>query len=136
MDEVRRLSALPGQEINEAKKVLAFECTKLVHGEEEATKAQQAASALFGGGAVSQDVPTFNITRDLLSADGRLTTLLNICGLCTSRGEARKLVQQGGATVGDSKVTDIDFVITADMIGSDGLLLRKGKKSYCRLVLI
>ena len=136
MDEVRRLSALPGQEINEAKKVLAFECTKLVHGEEEATKAQQAASALFGGGAVSQDVPTFNITRDLLSADGRLTTLLNSCGLCTSRGEARKLVQQGGATVGDSKVTDIDFVITADMIGSDGLLLRKGKKSYCRLVLI
>ena len=136
MDEVRRLSALPGQEINEAKKVLAFECTKLVHGEEEATKAQQAASALFGGGAASQDVPTFNITRDLLSADGRLTTLLNSCGLCTSRGEARKLVQQGGATVGDSKVTDIDFVITADMIGSDGLLLRKGKKSYCRLVLI
>ena len=136
MDEVRRLSALPGHEINEAKKVLAFECTKLVHGEEEATKAQQAASALFGGGAVSQDVPTFNITRDLLSADGRLTTLLNSCGLCTSRGEARKLVQQGGATVGDSKVTDIDFVITADMIGSDGLLLRKGKKSYCRLVLI
>ena len=126
----------PGSEINEAKKVLAFECTKLVHGEEEATKAQQAASALFGGGAVSQDVPTFNITRDLLSADGRLTTLLNSCGLCTSRGEARKLVQQGGATVGDSKVTDIDFVITADMIGSDGLLLRKGKKSYCRLVLI
>ena len=135
MDEVRRLSALPGQEINEAKKVLAFECTKLVHGEEEATKAQQAASALFGGGAVSQDVPTFNITRDLLSADGRLTTLLNSCGLCTSRGEARKLVQQGGATVGDSKVTDIDFVITADMIGSDGLLLRKGKKNFCRVVL-
>ncbi len=136
MDEVRRLSALPGQEINEAKKVLAFECTKLVHGEEEALKAQQAASALFGGGAASQDVPTFNITRDLLAADGRLTTLLNSCGLCTSRGEARKLVQQGGATVGESKVTDIDFVITADMIGTDGLLLRKGKKSYCRLVLI
>ena len=136
MDEVRRLSALPGQEINEAKKVLAFECTKLVHGEEEALKAQQAASALFGGGGASQDVPTFNITRDLLAADGRLTTLLNSCGLCTSRGEARKLVQQGGATVGESKITDIDFVITADMIGTDGLLLRKGKKSYCRLVLI
>lgn len=136
MDEVRRLSALEGQEINEAKKVLAFECTKLVHGEEEALKAQQAASSLFGGGASSQDVPSFQVTRDMLAADGRLTTILNDCGLCTSRGEARKLVQQGGATVGEQKITDIDYVITADMIGTDGLLLRKGKKSYCRLLLI
>ena len=137
MDEVRRLSALPGQEINEAKKVLAFECTKLVHGEEEATKAQQAASALFGGGAASQDVPTFNITRDLLSADGRLTTLLNRCGLCTSRGEARKLVQAGRRYGGRQQGNGYRFRSSpADMIGSDGLLLRKGKKSYCRLVLI
>ena len=72
----------------------------------------------------------------MLEADGRLTTILNSCGLCTSRGEARKLVQQGGATVGEEKVTDIDYVITADMIGTEGLLLRKGKKSYCRLLLI
>jgi tyrosyl-tRNA synthetase len=136
MDEVKRLSALEGSQINEAKKVLAFECTKLVHGEEEALKAQQAASSLFGGGAASGDVPSFEVTRDMLSADGRLTTILNDCGLCTSRGEARKLVQQGGATVGEEKITDIDYVITADMIGAEGLLLRKGKKSYCRLLLI
>ena len=136
MEEVNRLGALQGAEINEAKKVLAYECTSLVHGEEEALKAQQAASALFGGGGAMQDVPSFEVTRDMLSADGRLTTLLNSCGLCTSRGEARKLVQQGGATVGDQKITDIDYVITADMIGTDGLLLRKGKKNYCRLLLI
>ena len=136
MEEVRRLSSLEGQEINEAKKVLAFECTKLVHGEEEALKAQQAASALFGGGANSQDIPSFEITRDMLAADGRLTTILNSCGLCTSNSEARKLVQQGGATVGEAKITDINYVITEDMISTDGLLLRKGKKSYCRLLLI
>ncbi|MBQ1945604.1 MAG: tyrosine--tRNA ligase [Clostridia bacterium] len=136
MEEVNRLGALQGAEINEAKKVLAYECTSLVHGADEALKAQQAASALFGGGGAMQDVPSFEVTRDLLSADGRLTTLLNSCGLCTSRGEARKLVQQGGATVGDQKITDIDYVITADMIGTDGLLLRKGKKNYCRLLLI
>ena len=136
MEEVNRLGALQGAEINEAKKVLAYECTSLVHGEEEALKAQQAASALFGGGGAIQDVPSFEVTRDMLSADGRLTTLLNSCGLCTSRGEARKLVQQGGATVGDQKITDIDYMITADMIGTDGLLLRKGKKNYCRLLLI
>ena len=136
MDEVRRLSALQGQDINEAKKVLAFECTKLVHGEEEAQRAQQAASALFGGGADSSDIPSYHVTRDQLLNDGRLTTILNDCGLCTSRGEARKLVQQGGATVGEIKITDIDYIITANMIGSDGLLLRKGKKNYCRLLLI
>ena len=71
MEEVRRLSALEGQEINEAKKVLAYECTKLVHGEEEAQKAQQAASALFGGGADSSDIPSFGVSRDQLAADGR-----------------------------------------------------------------
>ena len=76
------------------------------------------------------------LRRDMLAADGRLTTILNSCGLCTSNSEARKLVQQGGATVGESKITDINYVITEDMIGTDGLLLRKGKKSYCRLLLI
>ena len=135
MDEVRRLGALQGSEINEAKKVLAYEVTKLVHGEEEARKAAEAAAALFGGAGGAQDMPTYTISRSDLEADGRLTTVLASSGLCGSRGEARKLVQQGGATVGDNKITDIDYVITPDMIGTDGLLLRKGKKSYCRLLL-
>ncbi len=135
MDEVRRLAALEGSRINEAKTVLAYECTKLVHGEEEAQKAQQAAAALFSGGAASGDVPTYKITREQLAEDSRVTTVLHLCGLCQSRGDARKQVQQGAVLVGEDKVSDIDATITEDMIGTDGLLLRKGKKNYCRLVL-
>ncbi len=134
MDEVRRLAALQGSVINEAKKTLAFECTKLVHGAEEAEKARLAAEALFSGGAAA-DVPTFAVDREALLSDGRLTTMLNDCGLCVSRGDARKQVQQGAVLVADGKVTDIDFVIRPEDIPADGLLLRKGKKSYCRIVL-
>ena len=135
MDEVRRLGALEGAEINEAKKVLAFEITKMIHGEEEAKKAADAAQALFAGGAASQNVPTFEIAADELAADGRITTLLASCGLCKSRGEARKMVESGAVAANEEKVTDIDYTVTADMVGSDGLLLRKGKKGYCRLML-
>ena len=135
MDEVRRLSALEGVEINEAKKILAFECTKTVHGEEEAQKAQEASAALFSGGSASQDVPTFALTRDELEADNRLTTLLNASGLCTSRSEARKMVMQGAVTVGDVRITDVDKTIAFDEIGSNGLLIRRGKKNYVRLII-
>jgi len=135
MDEVRRLGALEGAEINEAKKVLAFEITKMIHGEEEAKKAADAAQALFAGGAASQNVPSFEITAVALEEDSRVTTLLASCGLCKSRGEARKMVESGAVAVNDEKVTDVDARITADMIGADGLMLRKGKKGYCRLIL-
>ena len=134
MDEVRKLSKLEGSAINEAKKVLAFECTKLVHGEEEAQKAQLAAAALFGGGAAA-DVPTYEWKQCDMEQDNRLTTLLHLCGLCQSKGDARKQVQQGAVVMNDSKVTDINMVVTADMIPTDGVLLRKGKKSFCRVVL-
>ena len=135
MDEVRRLGALEGAEINEAKKVLAFEITKMIHGEEEARKAADAAQALFAGGAASQNVPTFEISAAELEEDNRVTTLLASCGLCKSRGEARKMVEGGAVAANDEKVTDVDARITADMIGADGLMLRKGKKGYCRLIL-
>ena len=135
MDEVRRLGALEGAEINEAKKVLAFEITKMIHGEEEAKKAADAAAALFAGGAASQNVPSFDVTADMLAEDNRVTSLLAACGLCKSRGEARKMVESGAVAVNDEKVTDVDARISADMIGADGLLLRKGKKGYCRLIL-
>ena len=134
MDEVRRLAKLEGSQINEAKKVLAFECTKLVHGEEEAQKAMLAAAALFGGGAAAE-VPTFELTRAQLEEDNRLTTVLHLCGLCQSRGDARKQVQQGAVLMGDSKVDSIDKTLSADEFGTDGILLRKGKKNYCRVVL-
>ena len=135
MDEVRRLGKLEGAEINEAKKVLAFEITKMIHGEEEATKAAEAAAALFAGGGASQNVPTFEIAAADLAADGRITTLLASAGLCKSRGEARKMVESGAVAVNEEKVTDIDFTVTADMVGANGLMLRKGKKGYCRLLI-
>ena len=135
MEEVRRLGSLPDAGINEAKRVLAYEVTKLVHGEEEAQKAQDAAQALFGGGGQGVGVPSYEVTRAQLIEDGRVTTLLALCGLCASRGEARKMVQAGAVMAGEEKVTDIEATISQEMIGSDGLLLRKGKKNYCRLVL-
>lgn len=134
MEEVKRLSALEGSAINEAKKVLAFECTKLVHGEEEAQKAQLAAAALFGGGAAAE-VPTFEWTKAQMEADARLTTLLNLCGLCQSNGDARKQIQQNAVVMNDSKVTDVNLTLTADQFPADGILLRKGKKNYCRIIL-
>ena len=135
MEEVRRLSALEGADINEAKKVLAFECTKIVHGEDEAQKAQEASAALFSGGSAMDEVPTYAISRDELEADSRLTTLLNTSGLCTSKSEARKMVMQGAVAIGDEQVTDIDTLISYEQIGSDGLLLRRGKKNYVRIMM-
>ena len=134
MEEINKLSKLEGSAINEAKTVLAYECTKLVHGEEEAQKAQMAAAALFGGGAAA-DVPTYEWKQCDMEEDNRLTTLLHLCGLCQSKGDARKQIQQGAVVMADSKVTDINAVVTADMIPTDGVLLRKGKKNYCRVVL-
>ncbi len=135
MDEVRRLGALKDQEINEAKRVLAFEVTKLIHGEEEALKAQDAAQALFAGGGASANVPSFELTHETLEENKLITSMLAVCGLCASRSEARKMVQAGAVLIGEEKVTSIDTCITADQIGSEGLLLRKGKKNYCRLIL-
>ena len=135
MDEVRRLGALRDSAINEAKRVLAFEITRMIHGEEEALKAQDAAQALFGGNGGLENVPTYALTAATLAEDNRVTTLLALCGLCASRGEARKMVQAGAVLVGEAKVTDAEQRIDASQIGPDGLLLRKGKKNYCRLTL-
>jgi len=134
MEEVRRLGALPGEQINEAKRVLAYEVTKQIHGEVEAQKAADAALALFAEGGDLNSVPTYSINQALLAEDSRLTTLLALCGLCTSRGEARKMVQAGAVLVGEEKASDIEKRIEWEQIGTDGLLLRKGKKSYCLLV--
>ena len=135
MDEVRRLGALQGAEINDAKRVLAYEVTKLVHGEEEAEKAQQAAASLFGGGARSGSVPTTLVNPKDLAEDSRLLTWVANCGLCASKGEARKLIAAGGLYIGDEKVTDINATITPEQLEGEGLLLRKGKKSYRCMVL-
>ena len=135
MDEVRRLGALEGSEINEAKKVLAFEVTRLVHGEEEARKAADAAAALFAGGMNGADVPSFAVTADILAEDARVTTLLVKSGLCKSQSEARNQLKAGAVFLGDEKITDFAAAVTAGMIGPDGLMLKKGKKGFRRLVL-
>ena len=134
MDEVRELGALEGSEKNKAKRVLAYEVTKLVHGEEEANKAQQAAEALFGGGAAAGSVPTTHITEAQLDEDARVTTWAVNCGLCKSRGEARKTVEGGGLYIGDEKVSDANKTLTWAELQGEGVLLRKGKKSYHKLV--
>lgn len=135
MDEVKRLGALKDTEINEAKKVLAFEMTKLIHGKDEANKAIDASGALFGGRGSMDNVPTFAVDPKKLAEDSRVTTWLAECGLCKSRGEARKMVEAGAVMMNDEKVTDLDAQITPEQFGTDGLMLRKGKKSYSRLML-
>ena len=133
MDEVRRLGALKDAEINTAKKVLAFEVTKLVHGEEEALKAQQAAEALFGGGGNMENVPTIEITKADKTA--KIIDVLTAAKVFSSKREARQMVAQGGLYVQDNAVTDPEAFLSADMFDAEqSLLIRKGKKKYFRLV--
>ena len=135
MDEVRRLGALKDSEINEAKKVLAYEVTRLVHGEAEAEKAAAASSALFSHGGISADAPTLSITKEELAVDARISTMLVRSGLCKSQSDARKQIEQNAVSVGNKKIQDITAVLTADEIGNDGILLKKGKKGFCRIIL-
>ena len=135
MEEVRRLGAYKDSRINEAKVTLAYEVTKLIHGEEEANKAKAAAEALFSGSGAAGSTPTTEVTEEELSAENRLLAWASKVGLFKSNGEARKAIQQGGLYIGNEKVTDEDFRVTADMLKGDGLLIRRGKKAYHRLIL-
>ena len=131
MDEVRRLGALKDAEINHAKEVLAYEITKIVHGEEEAKKAQDAARALFGGNMISDDIPTTAYSPEQFNAGIDLITLLVDAKMATSRSDARRNIQQGGVTVNDVKVTEFDKAFTPKDFDSEGrLLVKKGKKAY------
>lgn len=136
MDEVRRLGALEGAEINKAKEVLAYEVTKLIHGEEEAQKAQEASRALFAGGANMQDVPSVELAKDDLGDGMEILTLLDKAGLIPTRSEGRRLVQQGGIEVNGEKVTDIKTVITEKDFENNTLLIKKGKKVYKQVKLV
>ena len=115
--------------------MLAFEVTKLVHGEEEAVKAQEAAAALFAGAGMGGSIPTTEITREALAADARVTTLLVLSGIAASNSAARRLVEGGGVAVNDAKITDVNAVVTEDMFAGEGLMLRSGKKKFHRLIL-
>ncbi len=135
MEEVRRLGALKDAQINQAKEVLAFEITKIVHGEEEAVKAQEAAKALFGGGKKSEDIPTTSYPVAKFEEGIDLITLMCDAKLASSRSDARRTISQGGVTVNDVKIDDFDKVLTSNDFDADGaLLVRKGKKAYHRFI--
>lgn len=134
MDEVRRLGALKDSAINEAKKVLAYEVTKLVHGQCEADKAVEASEALFGAGGSLDNMPTTTISMAQLAQNANIVDLMVLCGLCKSKGEARRLIQGGGVSVNDQKVSDIAFCPDETAL-RDGAVIRKGKKVYHRVVL-
>jgi tyrosyl-tRNA synthetase len=124
MDEVRRLGALEGAEINTAKEILAFEVTKLVHGEEEAKKASEAAKALFGKGANMENIPFTEIPRTEFSEGMEILSLLTRINIVSSKGEGRRLVQQNGLSIEDEKVKDINLILKEEDFKDDKLLIR------------
>lgn len=132
MEEVRRLGALRDAAINEAKKVLAYEVTKLVHGEEEAEKARAGAEAMFGGGGAVADIPTFTLKPEEMGA--KLVDILTKNGAFASKGEGRRLIAQGGVTLNDAKVTDADYCLQEADFADGAALVKKGKKKHYRLV--
>ncbi|MGI6203782.1 MAG: tyrosine--tRNA ligase [Anaerovoracaceae bacterium] len=132
MDEVKRLASLPGEEINHAKEVLAFEVTKLVHGEEEAKKAEAGAKAAFADGSSIENMPTTKMEVSDFEGEGiGVLDLMRKVGIATSNSDARRTVEQGGLTIQDKKITDPKTMITQDMFNAEGkLIMRKGKKVY------
>lgn len=134
MDEIREYEKLEGSEINKAKEVLAFEVTKLIHGEEEAVKARDAAKALFSNNANSENMPTTALTDDDFE-NGAITVIdaMVKAGLVKSKGEARRLITQGGVSVNDNKVSSIDEVITSED-AAQGVVIKKGKKIFHKIV--
>jgi tyrosyl-tRNA synthetase len=132
MDEVRKLGSLQDAAINEAKKVLAYEVTKIIHGEEEAQKAKTAAEALFSGGQDMSAVPTVTIEKNVLGCT--ILDLLVETKILPSKSEARRLIQQGGLTINDEKITDINMVLKEENFQDGSMLIRRGKKNYNRIV--
>ncbi|WP_313016460.1 tyrosine--tRNA ligase [Acetoanaerobium noterae] len=130
MDEVRRLGALEGLEINHAKEVLAYEVTKLVHSKEDADAAMEAARALFTNNNASANAPTTEVELPRLESGIAILEVLKETGLVPSSSEARRLISQGGISVNDIKVESIDFNVTADMLNDGVLMIKKGKKTY------
>ena len=130
LEKIDEMDKWEGSQLNVAKEILAFELTKLVHGEEEANKAQDASRALFGGGGNTENMPTTTVEDSALT-DGTIGVLdlMVLCGLVASKGEGRRLVQQGGVSLNDEKVTDPNLRISRDML-SDTVIIKKGKKVY------
>ena len=135
LEEIDAMESWEGAQLNQAKEILAFELTKLVHGEEEATKAREASHALFAGGGDSAHMPTVELSAaDFADGDMDILALLVKTELAPSRSDARRAVEQGGVSVADEKVTDIKTAYNADFFGADGLVVKRGKKKFVKVV--
>ena len=136
LDEIEKMESWAGSQLNRAKEILAFELTQMVHGTEEAEKAQASARALFGGGANAENMPTTEITvADLTDGAINILDLMLKVGLIPSKGEGRRLVQQGGVSVDDAKVSDISKTFTAADFEKGHVIIKKGKKVFHKVVL-
>ena len=132
LDEIRKMEKFEGAELNQAKEILAHELTELVHGKEEADKAEAAAKAAFSG-ALSEDMPTYEVSASELQDGGLdLVSILVGSGLCASRGDARRNIEQGGVTVSEEKITDSRKIYTESEIEA-GFVVKRGKKNFCRV---
>ena len=137
MEQIDAMDAWEGSQLNQAKEILAYELTKLVHGEEEAEKAKAASKALFAGNGDTEHMPTTELTNDDFGGGSiDVLTLLVKCGLAASKGEARRLVQQGGVSVNDEKVAAIETTFGCEQFTGDGVVIKKGKKVFHKAVLV
>ena len=136
LEEINAMDSWEGAQLNEAKEILAFELTKLVHGEEEAQKAKEASHALFAGGGDLANMPTVELTaEDFAERDMDILAVLVRSGLDKSRSDARRAVEQGGVTVNDEKVTDVKTTYGADFFKGDGVVVKRGKKKFVKVVM-
>jgi tyrosyl-tRNA synthetase len=136
LDEIRKLEQLKGQDINEAKKTLAYEVTKLVHGEIEAAKARDAAEALFGKGGSAENMPFTEISGSEFANGMNILDLLKKCGLIPSKAEGKRLVSQGGIYIGDDRADSFERIISLADFKDNEMIIKKGKKTYHKVVLV
>ena len=136
MEEIREYEKLEGQELNKVKALLAYEVTKMVHGEEEAKKAQEAAQSVFGAGAANANMPTYELAETELGDGMNVIDLMVLAGLVPSKGEGRRVIQQGGLSIDGEKVTDIAQMVTKDVFNDGIIVIKKGKKVFIKVQLV
>ena len=136
LEQIDEMDQWEGSQLNQAKEILAFELTKLVHGEEEAAKAQEGARALFAAGASTENMPTFELSEeDFTDGTIDILSILNKSGLAASRSEARRNVEQGGVSVDGNPVKDIKAVYSREQFAGDGVVVKRGKKNFKKIIL-
>ncbi|MBO7339705.1 MAG: tyrosine--tRNA ligase, partial [Lachnospiraceae bacterium] len=135
LEQIDEMDKWEGSQLNTAKEILAFELTKLVHGEEEALKAQESAKALFAGGGDDANMPTYELQdSDFLNGKIDILGVLASSGLCASRSEARRAVEQGGVTVDGEKVADVKLTFDPERFAGEGMIVKRGKKNFKRII--